>query len=297
MRGRISLSFGAVLELAVAGWFGCIPLLAWGAGLVASFSHGESTGWETRLALGIGILAALVVPAVVPVVVLRARDPESHLEWDEAEIREHRGALVRCTIPVSRATAAQLEFTIAGRRAARTVRALQIFDDASGEAITLWEHAPPGAPEVRRRICVESIEPLRAALVQHGVPFNREFDVARAQEPDRVRSGTRITVGRFGYAVATLAVLIAPSYRAAGIALGVAGAGLLALRAGTSVRELRSVMEVRSSDNPTQGDPYRPAPAATPVQVSDIKRGAVIAEVAVRMLFILLALGCPLVVQ
>jgi hypothetical protein len=284
VKGRLALGFGAevVLAVAITSWFGCIPLLVWGATLTAPLRHTASP-----LAIGIAILTALVAPAAIAVLVLRWRDPESHIEWDEREIREHRGALVRCAIPVARASAALHELSIAGRRVARTVRALQIFDDVSGEVITAWEHAPPNVV-VRRRLCADRIEPLRAALAELQVPFDRALDITRAQEPDRVRIAWRVAVGRLGYALAILAAALAPSQHVAGIALGVGGAVLLGLRASTSMRELRALTRPLPD-----AAPYRAASPSV-IAVGDLKRGAVIAEVTIRLLVMCLAIGCPL---
>jgi hypothetical protein len=248
--GNLELTNGLdqTTALVAAGLFGWIPMTAWCAMLLAPLEviAGDAKDNGTLAALGLlGVVVLVVVfvaPPVVPVLVLRARQPKgARVTWDADGVTEWDGAWRRAMVPWEGMQAA---YTVpAEGRIVRAAQreAIQLRDQATHACITLWDVAPEGAPVVRRRLCAARVKDLRAAVEAHGIHFSAQPDWSLARDRDRPRSRVHRLLGRTGYAFGALAPLIVAPAPILGVVLGVLAAAMLTFRARPIVAELRLI--------------------------------------------------------
>jgi len=246
---RIELRFGwQVFNLVASGVPGMLPVATWIVPLAIPLLDDPGPHGNSPFLAGVlgsaAMVSMLVLPWLVPWLVLRARQPRgARLEWDEEQLVEWDGPSRRAVVAWRNAHAASVSWSDregVGAASAWTQRAVQVVDTGSGAVITAWETEPDGAPVVRRRLCAKDLRPLITAMGERAVPLSGHANWSLAAEPGRRRSTLTLVLGRLGYPCAVLAPLlqVAPW---AGVALGVVGAVLLAVRARPVWRELWTV--------------------------------------------------------
>lgn len=304
-KNSVELAFGVdqYFALSVSGFVTILPMTSWIGALVPLF-FGDGHGGPDPGAAG-GILAALavpvmlVLPALVPCRVLRARQPHgARIEWDDDGLTEWDGLWERSSIPWNRAEVAHVETTRKTQHGGTVVlHALQIFDSATNAVITAWEEAPGSTP--RRRLRARTLSDLLRALHDHGVPFSRAAAWERAEEPGRRRTKW-VWLARSGYVAGLFGPLVAFPSPLPGVAIGALGSALLLWRALPVFRELRMV-RARLDQGGRQAvavDPYRGAPGDEQPgrRVADaMKYRAIVVEAIVRAAFVVLPLVSSLV--
>ena len=187
----------------------------------------------------------LVAPWLVPILVLRARQPRgARIEWNEVGVTEWDGPWKRAFIAWSELAAGHARWETATKGRPIIDEALQLVGPPPVAAITVWTEPPPGVPNFRRRLCADRsrVAELREAVEQHGIVLTRAPDWLLACDSDRPPHRALTIAGRFGYPLAVIGPLVVPSSHAVGIAMGVVAAVLLAARALPSLREVRAIV-------------------------------------------------------
>lgn len=273
---EIELGFGfdAYTSIATAGVFAMIPATSWLMSIVmlgGATAGGKETSFGAVGNVVAGcffIFAVIVAPWLVPVLVLRARQPNgARIVCDDEEVAEWNGAWKRTAIRWENAIVAKLEWEVTVRSGKRRRVALQVFDKTNPNAlITAWEDVPNGAPLVRRRLEAWRLDDLEANLRDKCGPFTGTIDLARVAEPERPVQSTLVRwLTRTGYFTGFLAPLVVVPSPLAGFALAFAASPMLAWRALPSLSEARALarrLRVERPEMPAHADdPYRVAAA------------------------------------
>ncbi len=258
--GRLTLGFGGNQYSGVwwGGMLGTIPTTAWLAMVIVPLHLDDPgsplAGLGQNSVAGVAVMllsftTILVAPWLVPCLVLRARQPHgARVEWDEKGVTEWDGAWKRAVVPWKTARAAHQVWKVTARMRTITFEAIQLVDRETGAAITVWPCEPPGAPTIRRRLCVDDAAPLRAAIDGQKLAMGDEFNASLAQEEHRRRSGWRLWVGRLGYVAGAIAPLEAGVSPAWGLAIATVATMCLMLRAVTVFAELRALVTSTPTD-------------------------------------------------
>lgn len=236
----VALGFGfdAYFSLVVAGLFGMIPWVAWLSPVLALVP--ERLDPVVNGLLG-GAIAFIVVvcPWLVPVLVLRARQPApAELRWDAEGVSSWLDGKRETFIPWARLMAGRMSWEVRSRQreVSRRRVAIQLTDrGAPASVITVWEAQPPRSPPARRRMANEKLSRLEHRISEFTEPveLSRVADHAR-----RPVAKWKLSVMRLGYVVGTLAPLLGRGEGAVGLALASTAAALLLWRASPVVREI-----------------------------------------------------------
>lgn len=237
-------------SLFAVGVFGALPVTTWLAMLLVPLGDGHRGGGSMKTVLGailmlVTLFMSLVAPWLVPMLVLRARQPRgARIGWDDHGVSEWDGTWRRSTIAWGELQASHVTWETEAKRRTHVEEALQLVGPPPAPAISVWTSRPQGVPSFRRRLCAERdrVVELREALETRGIPMTRAPDWLLACDSDRPPHRTLTIIGRFGYPLATLAPIIAPSSPPLGVAMALMAAALLAARALPSLREVRSIM-------------------------------------------------------
>ena len=323
-RGTLVLSGSGAPEIAVSGLLGMLLPPVWGGAIVILVGGpSDPTAGPSRFSLWliesnlrnvaevvndvlavIATIGLLVLPALLPVVVLRWRQREgASVVWDDEGLTEWDGPWKRNVVPWSRMEAAHFTWQVVvgkyGHQEARDL--IQIFDRASDDRVTtIWQEPPPSVPRVRRRVASSNIAQLVQALEHHHVSLTRTVDWTCIEEPERrPMRGVSLVLARVGYVGAVIGPLLAFAWPLIGISIGVIAAGLLAWRALPVLHEL-SVLRRRlagaiASEMPAHDgeDGYRaaaPIPRESRAPADRIRLRAVWMEALVRGSFVVLTL-------
>lgn len=294
--GELRLHFGieAFSDLAMAGFFGLLPVISWL----------ERLG--PKLHLGSGLVVALLVgcPAL-PCVVLWLRQPRSvTISWDDAGVWARRGARLFAFVPWERAVVRSQsgrEPSSHLRRRGRSCACVQLVDPLSGDSITAADGLPEDAPALRRRVIATSIGGLLAAARARGLQPQQGLDWKLAGA--RPRAGIRLA--RLGYPLVMVGLMSLQAPHEVSLAIALLGAVALLVRALPPARELAAmVAEVRRTERAhdgrspaLEGAPPKVAAQSmyrtTPREHSEaralaVEPIAVVTELAVRVAFVVL---------
>jgi hypothetical protein len=285
------------LELKISGWdyasfvvvglFAMFPVTTWLMMVMLPLGLDEKPhGGEPTNPILVGIFVALamfamlVMPWLVPILVLRARQPRgARIAWDQHGVTEWDGTWKRSFIAWTELRAGHLTWETKTKSGTHVDEALQLVGPPPAAAITVWSEAPAGVPNFRRRLCAgrDRVVELREAVERHGIELTRAPDWLLACDSDRPPHRALTIAGRFGYPLATAVPIAVPISHPVGIAMAVAAAALLTLRALPSVREVRAIVargreRAAMRDSVTTSDeasPYRDAGAAPSAEHAD----------------------------
>lgn len=291
---EVRLHFGsdAFSDLAMAAFFGLLPVISWL----------ERLG--PKLQLGSGLVVALLLGCpTLPCVVLWLRQPRAvTITWDEAGVWARRGMRLIAYVPWERAVVrgqSGREPSSRTRRGGRFYECVQFVDPLSGESITAADRLPEDAPPVRRRVLASSVSGLLAAARARGLQPQQGPDWKLAGARARPWAG----VARIGYPLVMLGLMPLQAPRAASLAIALLGAAALLVRALPPARELAAmVAEVRQRTrggkaSTVEGAPPKPGAQSmyrtTPREHSEaralaVEPIAVVLELAVRVAFVVL---------
>lgn len=278
---ELKVFFGEYMTFVAVGVVASLPVTTWMMMVAAPFGidgprsrGGPSSPIETGILVALWLFVMLVAPWLVPILVLRARQPRgARIEWDEVGVTEWDGPWKRSFIAWSELAAGHVtwEWKTKGGRAIID-EALQLVGPPPAAAITVWTEPPRGVPNFRRRLRAERarLVELREAVEQHGIVMTRAPDWLLACDSDRLPHRALTIAGRFGYPLAALGPLVVPSSHPIGVAMGVVAAVLLAARALPSLREVRAIvargrertrgaMTVAAASASDERGPYRAA--------------------------------------
>lgn len=247
---ELKVPFGDYASLFAVGLFAALPVTTWLTALIVPLGDHRIGNGPLGAVLGVIFVVAvlsmlLVAPWLVPILVLRARQPRgARIAWDDTGVTEWDGSWRRSTIAWSELEAGRQTWETKIRARTHVDEALQLVGPPPAAAITVWTTPPAGVPHFRRRLCAdpERVAELREAIQRRGISMTREPDWVLACDSDRPPHRTLTIVGRFGYPFATLAPIITPASHGVGVAMAVTAAALLAARALPSLREVRAIM-------------------------------------------------------
>jgi hypothetical protein len=282
-------------QLAIAGFWGLVPVVAW----LDALAGPSSGGVATRIFAGLLICACPALPCLV----LWLRQPRgARVTWDDRAIVEWSGGRAVARVAWDRAQvrardgAGKSTFTsFVLKRRPRSSRALQLFDVETGSAITIVDGSSSEAPTARRRLETKSIDGIASAIRARGLVPVGDVDWSLAGSRTR---GAPVYLGRLGYPCVVIATVLRQSPNAV-LWLASIGAALLLLRAWPAARELfarrapprppvRRAPEGGTYRSPQQREPDH-EPAASPTL-----RAAIALELGVRMSFVLLSVAVAL---
>ena len=256
-------------ELVGAGMLAAIPVTTWLATIAVPLANdrqppgGDAPGpIAIAVFVGAAMFAMLVAPWLVPILVLRRRQPGgARIEWDESGVTEWDGPWRRSVIAWNEMKAGRVTWETKTRGRTFVDEALQLVGPAGARAITVWTDEPPGVPHFRRRLVadVALVTALREAAEDRGVAFDTPPTWLLACDPDRPPHRALTVVGRFGYPLGVLGPLVALGSHGVGIAIALVAAALLAARAVPVLREVRGISARLdgSEDGRAQADRWR----------------------------------------
>jgi hypothetical protein len=248
---ELKVYFGEYAALVASGLVGALPVTTWMTVIALSLgsdgwgrSGGPSSSVEVALLVAVALFVMLIAPWLVPVLVLRARQPRgARIVWDEIGVTEWDGSWRRAHIAWSELDAGRVTWETPRRGRPSIDEALQLIGPPPAAAITVWTEPPRGVPSFRRRLRADAskVAELREALERRGIALTREPDWLLACESSRPPHRALTVAGRLGYPLAMLGPLLVPISHAWGATMGVTAALLLAVRALPSVREVQAI--------------------------------------------------------
>jgi hypothetical protein len=248
---ELKVYYGEYAALVASGLVGALPVTTWMTVIALSLgsegrgrSGGPSSSLEVALLVSVALFVMLIAPWLVPVLVLRARQPRgARIVWDEIGVTEWDGSWRRAHIAWSELEAGRVTWETPRRGRPIIDEALQLIGPPPAAAITVWTEPPRGVPSFRRRLRADASEvaELREAIERRGIALAREPDWLLACDSGRPPHRALTLAGRLGYPLATLGPLLVPTSHALGVTMGVAAALLLAMRALPAVREVRAI--------------------------------------------------------
>ena len=249
---ELEVYFGEYVALVAVGLLAGIPVTTWMMMVALPFDRegpwgggGPSSPIVTGILVALALASMLVAPWLVPVLVLRARQPRgARIAWDDVGVTEWDGPWKRAFIAWSEMEAGRVAWETPRRGRPFIDEALQLVGPPPAAAITVWTEPPRGVPNFRRRLRADAagVAALREAIEEHGVALTREPDWLLACDSDRPPHRALTIAGRFGYPLAAIGPVVVPSSHVVGVAMGVVAAALLAARALPSLREVGAIV-------------------------------------------------------
>jgi hypothetical protein len=249
---ELKLQGGDYVALVAVGLCAAIPVTTWlTIVLMALGVDRRPAGEGPPSTIAVVVFAVffmtvmLVLPWLVPILVLRARQPRgTRIEWNEVGVTEWDGPWKRAAIAWTEMQAGRVTWETHLKSRILVDEALQLVGPPPAAAITVWTDRPRGVPNFRRRLCADAarVAALREAVEHHGIALAREPDWLLACDSDRPPHRALTIAGRFGYPLAALGPMLVPVSHAVGVAMGVGAAMLLAARALPSLREVRAIV-------------------------------------------------------
>lgn len=295
--GELRLRFGgdAFADLAVAAFFGLLPVISWL----------ERFGPELQLGSGL-VVALLVGCPTLPCVVLWLRQPRAvTISWDDAGVWARRGGRLLAFVPWERAVLRGLSGRGSSsrlRRHGRPYTCVQLVDPLSGESITAADGLPEDAPAVRRRVIASSVAGLLAAARMRGLQPQQGIDWELAG----ARARPWVGLARIGYPLVMIGLMRLQAPREVSMAIALLGAAALLLRAAPPARELAALVARACSTERALAARAPSAPGLAAVGARSMYRAhpteraegrvpavepiAVVTELAVRVAFVVLTI-------